>query len=83
MGALADMIVECMDSSPGEWRQGDHVIRHSPSGIEVWASNGFPFVSIYSGPGMGSPLSILDKWRISRAVGRCNQANAMQALGGE
>lgn len=56
--------------NPGLWELRKHTIRHKPSGIEFWTSNGVWFLD--TDPGMKA-FSLLDKlicWPHVRALRR-------------
>lgn len=65
---LVNEIIESLDTHPDEWAQGRHTILHRPTGIEVWTSNGFWFLSVHRPQEI--PFSYLEKHRMSRAIRR-------------
>lgn len=64
---LFDKLVTVLRDPKEEWIVADYTIRHTLLGIEVWTSN-VPVLdtSVYNPCGV--PLSLVQKWKLWRAV---------------
>ena len=62
-------LVSSLQNNPGEWTLGDFTINHTPSGIELWQSNGWQYCGVLRPVEMKqSVLSIFQRRRLWKAM---------------
>ena len=77
--ALIDSIVDSLTNRPEEWSTNGsgYTIDHK-SGLGLWVGNGFFFLDIHEP--FEAKLSLLEKWRVWKAINKCGRAQAASLL---
>ncbi len=73
---LGAAIADSMANFPDDWQLRDHTVKHSPSGIEIWAGNNTQYREIYAAPNVDNfgkankSLSFGDKILIDELISK-------------
>lgn len=54
-----------MTNAPAEFTRDNFCLKHTPSGVQIWITNGFWFYGLYEPYRQG--FSFIDCWRFGRA----------------